>query len=278
MSQYHESDVEQAPEEQSDFDAGFDAAENTPEQENGIREDDETHLNGDTAAVQPEEKILSEPADETLPAAEPASQALSVTEPARNIEIPEELADELEALKQLNPQAAELALEDSPEGESIRRRLTDLGALAAQDRAEHILEKRERATREQRAEVERNRQAIEAHNRRFMAVLQRDHPEYTALLMDPARKVDAGKAMQDIYDWISAKPYAEAAPLMEIAKHGRDPDQVSALITRYKQEKGKTPRKARPEGAFAVPARGATSTPSGDEENADDFDAGFNLE
>ena len=278
MSQYNEIADVQTPEEQSDFDAGFDAAENTPEQENGIREDDGTHQDGDTAAVQPEEKILSEPADETLPAAEPEPAVQTVvTAPVKNIEVPEELADELDALKQLNPQAAELALEDSPDGESIRRRLTDLGALAAQDRAEHILEKRERATREQRAEVERNRQAIEAHNRRFMAVLQRDHPEYTALLMDPARKVDAGKAMQDIYDWISAKPYAEAAPLMEIAKHGRDPDQVSALITRYKQE-GKTPRKARPEGAFAVPARGATSAPSGDEENADDFDAGFNLE
>lgn len=197
----------------------------------------------------------------------------------KRIEAPEEIAGELEELKRLNPAAAELALEDSPEGESIRARLTEYGALGAQDRAENILEKRERAARAERAEQERNRQAMEAHNQRFMTVLRRDHPDYTALLTDPARKVEAAKAMQDIFAWISAKPYAEAAPLMEIAQRGRDPEQVSALITRYKHERGKSaPRKARPEGAYAVPGRGAASAPSGDDGNADDFDAGFNLE
>lgn len=241
------------------------------------------------AAQQPAGSQLPEPIGEPLTEPDPvgatgqvpsATGAADEPEQVRTIAVPEELADELEELRRLNPQAAELALEDSKEGESIRLRLAELGALQAQDRAESILERRERLARAAQAEETRSRQAVEAHNRRFMAVLQRDHPDYTAMLSDPARKVEAARAMQDILSWISAKPYAEAAPLMEIARHGRDPEQVSALITRYKQEQhGKAaPKKARPEGAFAVPARGATSAPSGDEGNADDFDAGFNLE
>ena len=287
MSQYNEIDVqEQTPEEQSDFDAGFDAGsdaatdEHTPAQHAGEFPEGETHPDGGTAAAPPEEKVLSEPADETLPAAEPEPAVQTVVKaPDKYIEVPEELADELEALKQLNPQAAEVAQEDSPEGESVRRRLAELGALAAQDRAENILERRERAKRAEQAEAERNRQAIEAHNRRFMSVLQHDHPDYTAMLADPTRKLEAARYMEDVLAWISAKPYAEAAPLMEIARHGRNPEQVSALLTQYRQERGKAaPRKYGPEGAFAVPARGAASAPSGDEGNADDFDAGFNLE
>lgn len=284
MSQYSELDEQDhvsGADSQNDFDAGFDAAEEkAPESgelpEGWAQKSGEVPSEGNITAP-PEEIFSHEAAGESFPAAE--AESSPTTPEIKNIEVPEELADELEALKQLNPQAAEVAQEDSPEGESVRRRLAELGALAAQDRAENILERRERAKRAEQAEAERNRQAIEAHNRRFMSVLQHDHPDYTAMLADPTRKLEAARYMEDVLAWISAKPYAEAAPLMEIARHGRNPEQVSALLTQYRQERGKAaPRKSGPEGAFAVPARGAASAPSGDEGNADDFDAGFNLE
>ncbi len=300
MNQQELHESQGATAQDDDFDKGFgDGADGQPASMDdatspepaGDRQEPDGAPTGavEPAVQQPAGSRLPEPAGEPL--AEPApgedsGPAPSATgdadepEQVSTMAVPEELADELEALKRLNPQAAALALEDSKEGESIRLRLAELGALQAQDRAESILERRERLARAAQAEEARSRQAVEAHNRRFMAVLQRDHPDYTAMLSDPARKVEAARAMQDIFSWISAKPYAEAAPLMEIARHGRDPEQVSALITRYKQEQhGKAaPKKAGPEGAFAVPARGATSAPSGDEGNADDFDAGFNLE
>ena len=98
------------------------------------------------------------------------------------------------------------------------------------------------------------------------------------LSADPARKVESARLVQDIFDWIGSMPYAEAAPLMEIARNGRDPEQVSALITRFKQERGQAaPKRPKPDGALAVPGRGAPSAPSGDVGNMDDFDAGFNL-
>lgn len=308
MSQYEQDEQRQEQGEMEaldDFDAGFDTGLDDGGESNPAGEPGELPANGkpeegeegerpadapdeggnppqeDAARIvqQSGDSFSPEPAGERRrPKAEPKEWEAPAPE-VKRIEAPEEIAGELEELKRLNPAAAELALEDSPEGESIRARLTEYGALGAQDRAENILEKRERAARAERAEQERNRQAMEAHNQRFMTVLRREHPDYTALLTDPARKVEAAKAMQDIFAWISAKPYAEAAPLMEIAQRGRDPEQVSALITRYKHERGKSaPRKARPEGAYAVPGRGAASAPSGDDGNADDFDAGFNLE
>ena len=300
MNQQELHEPQGATAQDDDFDKGFgDGADDQPASMDdatspepaGDRQEPDGAPAGavEPAVQQPAGSRLPEPIGEPL--AEPApgedsgpapSASGDADEPEQvsTMAVPEELADELEALKRLNPQAAALALEDSKEGESIRLRLAELGALQAQDRAESILERRERLARAAQAEEARSRQAVEAHNRRFMAVLQRDHPDYTAMLSDPARKVEAARAMQDIFSWISAKPYAEAAPLMEIARHGRDPEQVSALIARYKQEQhGKAaPKKAGPEGAFAVPARGATSAPSGDEGNADDFDAGFNLE
>lgn len=56
----------------------------------------------------------------------------------KRIEAPEEIAGELEELKRLNPAAAELALEDSPEGESIRAPSDRIrGAWSAGQGGEH---------------------------------------------------------------------------------------------------------------------------------------------
>ena len=198
-----------------------------------------------------------------------------VSEPAKPklIEVPEHLAGELATLKKLNPAAAELALEDSPEGERLRSRMEEYGAEMALDRAEIVLDKRNRETAAHQAEVARQQQTIAEHNNRFMATLQREHPEYAAMITDPARREEAVKKQNEIMGWISAKPYAEGARLMKIAQEARDPNEVCALITQFESERQAKPKQADPTGALAVP--GAPAAPAGIGDK-DDFDAGWN--
>ena len=196
-------------------------------------------------------------------------------EPPKLIEVPEHLADELATLKKLNPAAAELALEDSPEGERLRSRMEEYGAEMALDRAEIVLDKRNRETAAHQAEVARQQQTIAEHNNRFMATLQREHPEYAAMITDPARREEAVKKQNEIMGWISAKPYAEGARLMKIAQEARDPNEVCALITQFESERQAKPKQADPTGALAVPGRGAPTAPAGIGDK-DDFDAGWN--
>ena len=196
-------------------------------------------------------------------------------EPPKLIEVPEHLADELATLKKLNPAAAELALEDSVEGERLRSRMEEFGAEMALDRAEMVLDKRNRETAAHQAEVARQQQTIAEHNNRFMATLQREHPEYAAMIIDPARREEAVKKQNEIMGWISAKPYAEGARLMKIAQEARDPNEVCALITQFESERQAKPKQADPTGALAVPGRGAPTAPAGIGDK-DDFDAGWN--
>lgn len=215
------------------------------------------------AAVQPQQIEL------------PQQAAPEEPEPPKLIELPEHLVDELAALKKLNPAAATLALEDSPEGERIRNRMEEYGAEMALDRAEAVLDKRGRETAAIKADRERQQQAVQEHNARFFSTLQREHPDYAAMITDPARRDEAVKKQNEIMGWISAKPYAEAAPLMKIATSGRDPNEICALLTQFESERQK-PKQADPTGALAVPGRGAPTAPAGIGDK-DDFDAGWNL-
>ena len=213
-----------------------------------------------------------------MPAQQPYQQIErpQASEPAKPlIEVPEHLVDELANLKKLNPAAAELALEDSPEGERLRSRMEEYGAEMALDRAEIVLDKRNRETAAHQAEVARQQQTIAEHNNRFMATLQREHPEYAAMITDPARREEAVKKQNEIMGWISAKPYAEGARLMKIAQEARDPNEVCALITQFESERQAKPKQADPTGALAVPGRGAPTAPAGIGDK-DDFDAGWN--
>lgn len=196
--------------------------------------------------------------------------------PVKTVEAPEHIADELEKLKKLNPDAAVLALEDSPDGAAIRSRLELYGAELAQDRAERVLWQRREDRQRRQAELDRMERAREAHNAAFMSTLRRDHPEYMSMVCDPARKAEAAQYQQSVFDWIAAKPYAEAARLMEVARNGRDPNQVSALISQFERERGGKSKHPDPTGALAVPGRGAPVAPTGIGDK-DDFDSGWNL-
>lgn len=257
------------------FDNGF--AENGPE----TVEVGQDAIEEVKTAAQPEEQVLSEqeraPVSPVVPDPvweEPTPEAFSFVPPQAEGtvqtkaptlgDVPEEIRAEFGKLREMSPQAAAMALEDTPEGEALRRRLRDLGADSALDRAELVQDRRQRAQAEEQA----RQQALEAYNRNFRVVLEQDHPE----LFDPARNTSL---LQDIRSWIENKPYTEAAPLMQVYMAGRDPHQVSALVSRFKQERT-TAKAPDPTKAFAVPGRGAPIAPPGIGDK-DDFEAGFNL-
>ncbi len=208
---------------------------------------------------------------------QPHESAPAEPEPPQKIEVPENLTEEFAALKKLNPAAAELALEDSPEGERLRSRMEEYGAEMALDRAEVVLDKRNREIATRKADFDRQQQAVQEHNDRFMSALKRAHPDYAAMITDPARRDEAVKKQNEIIEWINGKPYAEGSRLMQVANSGRDPNEICALLTQFESERQTKPKQADPTGALAVPGRGAPAAPAGIGDK-DDFDAGWNLE
>lgn len=221
----------------------------------------------DGSQAQPEESHLTE--TDTRP--EPEN--VQPPQAARKLaEVPQNLAAEIEELRKLNPQAAEIALEDTPDGESIRRRLETHGADIALDRAEMLLDSRARSERQYHEQQAR----IDAHNRRFRETIQRQNPEYYALISDPGRRAEADRYCRKVMEWIESKPFREARGLMEIARHGRDANQICQLISRFESETRDNGRQPDYTGALAVPGRGATTAPTGIGDK-DDFDAGWDL-
>lgn len=251
------------------FDEGFDMADGDetkadPAPEEGLERPAEVLENAESALPpEPESELESEPLnkqDKEDPA--PSETA--------KVEIPENIAAELEELKKLSPAAAEIAVEDSPDGAALRSRLEKYGAEQAQDRAEFLIYQR----REREREAKRETEARDAHNRNFFAVMQREAPEYCEMISNPKRKEEAAAYIADVYKWIEQKPYKEAAEMMRVAKSGRDPMEVSSLIKRFEQEKRGGKRDY--EDAIAVPGRGVSHMGSGIG-GKDDFDAGWNL-
>ncbi len=230
-------------------------------------------------APQPEQHEEPTPAQQviTQPEPQPAPQPQPQPEEPKQIEsVPEEIADELKELEKVSPAAAKLALEDSPEGAAIRERLVNWGSAMAQDRAEFVLAQRAQAQKEATAEAERYAAAVRAHNDNFHGTIKRELPEYYAMCNDPARKAEAAKYQQEVYGWIASKPYADAAPLMDIARSGRDANQIVALLKQFESERRGGKNRPDPTGALAVPGRGAPTAPAGVGDK-DDFDAGWNI-
>ena len=194
MSQVNENDLQQGVEtpvddEETQFDQGFslgeDEAEAKGSAENG--QEQEANSEGNEAAgsqepakadegkqpnVQNEQPPAAEQPQQPQPQMEqPRESAPAEPEPPKKIEVPENLTEEFATLKKLNPAAAELALEDSPEGERLRSRMEEYGAEMALDRAEVVLDKRNRDVATRKADFERQQQAVQEHNNRFMPLL-----------------------------------------------------------------------------------------------------------
>ncbi|WP_297215340.1 hypothetical protein [uncultured Desulfovibrio sp.] len=217
------------------------------------------------AAVTAEPAPEASPSQEETPSGEPAQPAV--------VEISEELTAEYERLQKMDAEAAAMAREDSPEGEAMRYRLEQYGAEIAHDHARLVRMQRQQADEREVLRQERARQAALERQRNFLRVMQHDHPDFHALLTgsDSAAQM---RFRNDMLQWIQAKPYGEAAPLMDIFTRSQDPQEVSSLLTRFKREC--EARRPDPTGALAVPGRGGTVAPAGIGDK-DDFDAGLSL-
>jgi hypothetical protein len=233
--------------------------------------DQEQPADGDGSSVQmepfaPPTVPVSTPG---LPQSEPATGM----PPVKKVEPDEDIKEDIGELAKRNPAAAELALEDSSDGEDLRTRLRDVGLINALDRAEVLMDRRNRMYAQQ---VEQAR-IVEAHNRNFYAVMSREHPDLMEMAAKPDGHAERAKFYRDMEGWIQRKPYAEAVPMMQIFQSGRDPRQVAALITQFKSERnqGTVNKKPDPSAALAVPSRGAPVAPAGIGDE-DDIEAGWN--
>lgn len=262
-----------------DFDAGFgieddgdngqqDGPEENKEQDNDQQQEvrqaeAETlpYVEQQTPQYAPQQQVYQQPVQQQ---AAPAPQ---------QVEIPDELRDEYEKLKQSNPRAAALAQEDTPEGQSVRDRLAGYGADIAGDRAEQVLDQRQRAIDAEAAENEKKA----AFQKWYFGQLSQYQPEYTKMLLDPSKNRERAEYARDFNAWIGSKTYDEGRQLAWIANYSQDPRQVADLIGRFESERKRGARAKRPDptGALAVPGRGAVA-PSGFGDK-DSFDDGWNI-
>lgn len=273
----------------NDFDEGFDLAtegDNDPAGE-GTKVGDEQKQDDAPAAGQdePGQQIQeAQPVPAPVPYVPPVEQPQPapmqqvqapvqqvVNSAPKSVAIAEDIAEEFEELKRLNPQAAIIAAEDSEDGEVMRRRLSQYGADSALDRAEIIMSKRD----DSRRDFERQQRAIEEHNTLFKSVVEREAPDFTAMCNDPSRAVEASEFVSSMERWIKAHPYEQAEGMMKVFKGGRDPHEVAQLINNFSKARG-TKVAADPSAALAVPKRGAPVAPKG-VGSKDDFDAGWNM-
>lgn len=245
-------EVKREMDSEQELDQGFDLGEAQDEgkQEASVEEKQESPV--------AEDSFRNE--GETAEEAQPSVPMLEKT--------PENISNEYEELKKLNPEAAKLAMEDSPDGEIIRKRLETYGAEYAQDKAESVLEKRRAIF----AQEQEQRAKIEEHNRMFRETVRKRNPEYYAMITDGTRQEEAQRYFSGVFNWIENLPYRDARRLMEIARSGRDANQVCDLIERYEREKGRPD----PTGAYAVPGRGAALAGAGIGDK-NDMDAGWDL-
>lgn len=229
---------------------------------------------------------VTAPAPDPAPAAPPVPQ----TRTAAEYGLSPEIQGDLDAIRHDSPELAALILEDSKDGVLLRRRLTEAGRESAEDKAEAILARRAATIAleaARNAPVAAERRATElAHSisiEQEWERLRERHPDFYELRMNPARAADNAVFVGKIDEWISAKPYRDAAPLAAIRANGT-PTEIAGLLDQYKQETsgsggGGAPEKptaARRDAAIhAVPSRAA---PLRDTPPKDDFDAGFELD
>lgn len=221
---------------------------------------------------QPVQPVREMPPQPTQSVAQPSvAQAPEEAAPLLE-EVPENIRAEWDNLRHLSPEAARLALEDSPEGARLRSRLELYGADLTMDRAERVLELRERA----RMEAASSRRAVEEHNRNFYATLDSRVPDYAAMMRDPARAGELRAYQQEVIRWIESKPYGEGARLMRIAQYGKDAGEVAGLLESFARERQRA-RTPDPGGALAVPGRRGPAVAPAGLGDRDDWDAGFRL-
>jgi hypothetical protein len=290
----------------ADFDAGF--AEEVDEQPGAPAQNASGEESGDEVFDAPEKsgpqekEQIAEPAensadehDEVVPRAhynsmlgrlqaeqrkarelEDRLAKLEQAPPEAKVEVPEELKTEIEELTKRDPQLAAIVLEDSKDGERLRKGLEEYGVDYAEERADTIRMRRE--VHQTVASVQSTAQNVvrETKVSAFYAAVAEKHKDWVDVVTDPARRPEYDAYMKEVRTWAESLPYAEGAKAFRVMEQGT-PTEVVGLLDRFKEAKnggGNARKGPSAEDALAVPSRSGPP-PSKKIAAKDDFDAAF---
>ncbi len=200
----------------------------------------------------------------------------AVPQQAAKVEVPDDMKTELEELTKRDPQLAAIVLEDSKDGEKLRKGLEEYGVDYAEERADTIRLRREVHQKVSSVEAITQTAARDAQVNAFYSAVSVKHPDWVSVTTDPARRSEYDAYMANVRSWAESLPYADGANAFRIMEKGT-PAEVTDLLDRYKAAKqgGGTSRKGpSADDALAVPSRSGPP-PSRKIAPKDDFDAAF---
>lgn len=152
-------------------------------------------------------------------------------------EVPEDIREDVDSFGKANPEYAALAVEDSKDGERLRRALAEYGPdhVLVAEMADRIADKRGRLDSTTAKVEQAAAEVLDAH----FAVIDAAHPDYGALrkadlsVPENKAKLEAFKARMDT--WAEAKPGKEYMEIQRIRESGTA-QEVCAVLTRFKEE------------------------------------------
>ena len=192
------------------------------------------------------------------------------------VEVPEDLQTEIEELKKRDPQLAAIVLEDSKDGEKLRKGLEEYGVDYAEERADTIRLRREVSQKVSSVEATTQSAVRDAQTQAFYSAVAVKHQDWVSVTTDPARRQEYDAYMKDVRTWAESLPYAQGAQAFRVMEQGT-PAEVIDLLDRYKSAKhgnGSGRKGPSAEDALAVPSRSGPP-PSKKMAPKDDFDAAF---
>lgn len=192
------------------------------------------------------------------------------------VDVPDDLKTEIDELKKRDPQLAAIVLEDSRDGEKLRKGLEEYGVDYAEERADTIRLRREVHQKVASVEATTQSAARDAQVNAFYSAVAVKHQDWVDITTDPARRQEYDAYMKDVRTWAESLPYADGAKAFRVMEKGT-PAEVVDLLDRYKAAKhgggsGKPGPSA--DDALAVPSKSGPP-PSRKVASKDDFDAAF---
>lgn len=226
------------------------------------------HYNSMLGRLQAEQRKRQE-LEERLSKLEKAPESSAVP-------VPDELQTEIEELKKRDPQLAAIVLEDSKDGEKLRKGLEEYGVDYVEERADTIRLRREVSQKVSSVEATTQSAVRDAQTQAFYSAVAVKHQDWVSVTTDPARRQEYDAYMKDVRTWAESLLYAQGAQAFRVMEQGT-PAEVIDLLDRYKSAKhgnGNGRKGPSAEDALAVPSRSGPP-PSKKMAAKDDFDAAF---
>lgn len=162
----------------------------------------------------------------------PSSKSINQPEAgaSKQIEMPEDIKAEADAILRVNPDYRDILLEDSEQGQRYRTNLVEFGPEATVGMLEsahqlRLVNPRVDAVISKHEDAQRT-----AH---FDAIGQ-DHPDYINLVNDPGKVEKLKEFNSSVTSWIEDQPYKDAQKAFRVMESG-SAAQVSELLTQYKE-------------------------------------------